>query len=742
MTESRSLRLVAIGFVVGSVLALLLLVSGVVAQERPPGGGAGTGRDADPDGTVVPPQEEGVTQAASEADEERAAPKLPAVLVTGQRVEGGVPVVPIDAVGSRDVFGPERVRETGARDVNDLVHHLPAIATRPYNGGEASAPSFSTRGLPDDGLTEYVHVLVDGVPASPLPYGWTAFSFFPVTPDRIHALDWIRGAHSVRYSPDTVGGVLNFVTQPIPDDATAGARSTFGTHDYSSNMVWGGLTHDGNGVLVSFVDRRGDGYRKDGGFDQQDLNVKLRRDLGGGDFVATSFTYMENEHQAPGGLTQAEFARDPFGNARPENRFEGYRGVADAVVHHEVGEETWVEGFTYFSATYRHLRAQRPHFPMPGDMLTISDWHDTSYVSGTGVRAEHRFELLGMEHALYGGARYQAEWIPGWTIHSEPYPGGPRTPEQDSEYALHALSLHLDDTVEPIERLKVTFGARVEWIPDASGDNDTGTATFDFDESFFTVLPGVGASYGITEDWTVFANYFQGFRAPQVWGFGEVPNPSSADLEFETSDSFEVGTRVRAPLGLTGSTTFWYNRYDDLAVYFSGFYESLGEIHAHGVDVEATWEAGAVTETLDGLALLGSITVQESELKSGPDAGNEVPYAWDTKAAWRARYEFCRGWVASLGGTFVGESFSDDANTRTENANGNLGINPDRTLWDAQLAKLIPVGEHGRLRLAVGATNLFDRDWYVHSRGGFFGGGKVAGPPLEAYASVDLTVAL
>ena len=211
------------------------------------------------------PHEEPAAPDDGAADEDG----VPVTLVIGRRAGDDVPVVPLDAIGARDVFGPERVRETGARDVNELVVHLPALSTRPYNGGEAAAPSFSMRGLPDDGLTEYVHVLIDGVPASPLPYGWTAFSFLPLTPERIHALDLVRGAHAVRYSPNTVGGILNFITEPIPDGPTLNTRSTFGSFDYSSNLITGGDTVGGVGWSASLVDRRGDGYRAGGGFDQQ-----------------------------------------------------------------------------------------------------------------------------------------------------------------------------------------------------------------------------------------------------------------------------------------------------------------------------------------------------------------------------------------------------------------------------------------------------------------------------------------
>jgi outer membrane receptor for Fe3+-dicitrate len=154
------------------------------------------------------------------------------VIVTGYNLEPGVPVVPLEAIGSREVFGPTQVRETGAREINDLVQYIPAISTRPYNGGEASAPSFSMRGLPDDGLTEYINVLIDGVPASSMPYGWTAFSFLPVTPDRLFAVDYLRGAHSwrVRYArwgwSATLGGT--YVGESFSDEANTTAPSADG----------------------------------------------------------------------------------------------------------------------------------------------------------------------------------------------------------------------------------------------------------------------------------------------------------------------------------------------------------------------------------------------------------------------------------------------------------------------------------------------------------------------------------
>jgi len=661
-----------------------------------------------------------------------AVPELPEVLVIGRRVDQGVPVVPLNGIGSRDVFGPERVRETGARDLNDLVQNLPALSARPYNGGEAAAPSFSMRGLPDDGLTEYIHILIDGVPANALPYGWTAFSFMPITTERIYAIDYIRGGHTLRYSPNTVGGVLNFITRPIPSKPTVEARSTLGSFDYSSTLLSGGGAMGDLGVLATYVDRRGEGYRRNGAFDQQDFNLKFRLDRGEGNWTAASFSYMEDEHQAPGGLSRRQFRNDRFANARPYNRFDGFRGVFDLVDHEPAGAG-WVEPFAYFSETGRHLRAQRPQTGKPS---SIEDWDDESFFAAAGLRGQQSVEILGGTHLLYGGVRLQRDWLPSWKLRTGSFPRGPGKLTQDARYALDAFSAHIDDTFEPLGGLTVNGGVRAEWIPDARGRDSVGG--WSFQDRFFTLLPGLGASYAVSDRWAFFSNYYRGFRAPQVWGYAFTRR--NADLVFEKGATAEVGTRIRDAGAFSGSLTGWRTVYDDFGVFFTGFYENLGKIVANGVDFELECEMGRVLPLLDGLNLSGSVTVQDSEMQTGPNAGNDVPYAWHKKAAWRARYECGAGWTASLGGVFVGDSYSDEANSFRQTPDGRIGLNTGWAIWDARLARHVQLREHTSLEFAVGATNLLDSRFSVHSRGGFFGPGQVAGAPRQAYFSLDLVL--
>lgn len=658
---------------------------------------------------------------------------LPPILVTGSLVDSEIPVVPLESIGSRNVFGPAQVRETGAREVNDLIQYLPAISTRPYNGGEASAPSFSMRGLPDDGLTEYIHVLIDGVPASPLPYGWTAFSFLPVTPDRLFAVDYLRGAHSVRYSPNTVGGVLNLMTPPIPKAPVVQTRITAGDYGYLSVLGSAGGTTGPTGLGMSYVYREGDGYRELGGFQQHDLNFKGRHVLDDQSWIAASVSYFSDEHQAPGGLTLAEFETDRFSNARPRNRFSGDRWVSDAVYQRNLEAGGSLVGFVYYSETYRALDAQRPHF---GDPDTLLRWTDTSHFLGVGARVEKPFSLAGLDNTLFAGWRYQREWLPHYRLNSEPFTGGAGTLTQDQAFTLDTVSFHIDDALHLHPRLTANLGVRLEWIPTAQGrDRING---WDFDDSFFAALPGLGLSYLITDHWSVFGNYFLGFRAPQAWGYGSAA-AAGHSLNLEHARSAELGTRLLTWGGLHGAVTLWHNDYDDFGVFYDGSYNNLGEIRAQGIDLELEWNLAPLLDPLDGLSLLGAVTFQDSELGSGPFAGNDVPYAWHQKASWRIRYQRW-GWTVTLGGTYVDESFSDEANTTSPSADGRLGVNPARVVWDARLAKEMPLHRLVLLELAIGASNLFDEDWYMHSRGGFFGPGLAAGPPRQLYASLGLNM--
>jgi len=130
------------------------------------------------------------------------------------------------------------------------------------------------------------------------------------------------------------------------------------------------------------------------------------------------------------------------------------------------------------------LFAERPQFGDPTDFL---HWNDLSYFVGVGTRLEQPVMLGSMEHRLYGGVRYHREWLPHYRLWSQPFTGGPQTLTQDQDFSLDTFSFHLDDTFQPVDRLTVNIGVRLEWIPNATGSDRV--AGWSFEEDFFTALP-------------------------------------------------------------------------------------------------------------------------------------------------------------------------------------------------------------------------------------------------------------
>ena len=81
------------------------------------------------------------------------------------------------------------------------------------------ALNFGIRGL-NPRLASRSTVLMDGIPVPFAPYGQPQLSFAPISMGNMDAVDVVRGGGAVRYGPQNVGGVVNFVTRAIPDEPT------------------------------------------------------------------------------------------------------------------------------------------------------------------------------------------------------------------------------------------------------------------------------------------------------------------------------------------------------------------------------------------------------------------------------------------------------------------------------------------------------------------------------------------
>lgn len=67
-------------------------------------------------------------------------------------------------------------------------------------------------------LTSRSTMLMDGISVPYTPYVQPQLSFAPASLGNMDAIDVVRIDSTVRYEPQSIGGVGNFVTRAIPKD--------------------------------------------------------------------------------------------------------------------------------------------------------------------------------------------------------------------------------------------------------------------------------------------------------------------------------------------------------------------------------------------------------------------------------------------------------------------------------------------------------------------------------------------
>lgn len=180
--------------------------------------------------------------------------------------------------GSAHVVGGEQLERFEQDDVHKVLRDVPGVYVR-QEDGYGLRPNIGMRGTGTERSAK-ISLLEDGVLIAPAPYSAPAAYFFPLV-TRMQAVEILKGMSSLRYGPSTVGGAINLVSRPVPQDREADVDVAGGSHLYGK--LHGRVAEAGPrfGVLLEGVKIRSDGFKElDGGgstgFDKNELHGKLR----------------------------------------------------------------------------------------------------------------------------------------------------------------------------------------------------------------------------------------------------------------------------------------------------------------------------------------------------------------------------------------------------------------------------------------------------------------------------------
>jgi Fe(3+) dicitrate transport protein len=642
--------------------------------------------------------------------------------------------------GSATLIAPASLEIWRAATMNDVLRRVPGLAVREEEG-LGLRPNIGIRGLSPTRSTK-VLLLEDGIPVTFAPYGDNASYYHPPI-SRFETIEVLRGSGQIAFGPQTVGGVINYITPAIPA-APAGRVSITGGDRSFLDVNARGSTHFGPvGALAAFSHRAGDGARENTGTQVNDVMLKAKLPIGDRHAVtARGNYYRERSNVTYSGLTEAEWAANP--NANPFSNDSMLLDRWGTSLTHGLTISSLARVTTAFYASgvdrawWRQSSnsAQRPNDASDPDCGGMANLHTTCGNEGR-VRAYQHFgveprlrvyhQLFGLASELEAGVRWHAERQDRRQLNGSSPNAREAGPGSDSNagvrednlrrntawsaFAQQRMALH-HFTVTPGVRVEHIQYERTNRLSDAHG---TTTLT--------QIIPGAGLTYEARPGLLLFGGAHRGFAPPRTEDIISNADGATVELDPELSWSYEAGFRGHAgPLNveLTAFRMDFENQIIPASVAGGtgaaltnsgrtlhqgaelGTRLNVGELlHFAGPYVESslTWLATARFQG-ERFAYVSTAGSDAGKVYAAQNAagtrervgvtGNRLPYAPEASYSLAAGFSRAGGLDLRLERFAVTRQFTDPANSRVAVADGQQGPIAGYALWNLSASQALP----------------------------------------------------
>ena len=637
--------------------------------------------------------------------------------------------------GARDVIRREDFERQGATSAREVLNRIPGV-NAPENNGTGShdmAMNFGIRGL-NPRLATRSTVLMDGIPVPFAPYGQPQLSFAPVSMGNMDAVDVVRGGGAVRYGPQNVGGIVNFVTRAIPDEPTVKAgfqteTSPSSSHDgfkTTGNLLAGGTADNGLGGALLYSGTRGGDWREHSDTRIDDLILKGNYQIDDANSLHAMAQYYDGEADMPGGLSTAAYKADPYQSTRPNDKFWGRRTLVNFGYRYQHDRREFTVN-SFFTKTLRSGYLDQ------GSFLSFSPRQ--YWVRGIETRFSQGFDLGNTAHEVGVGYRYISEagheLRYRTPIAANQLPTTDSRNDRDTRGATEAHAFFIDDKID-IGQWTFTPGIRYEMIEQEQTNLLTHVK---YKGDYNTPLPALNVLYHVTDSWNIYANTESSFGSVQ---YSQMPNRvSGGEVKPEKARTWELGTRydngnLRAEIGaflINFNNQYDSNQTTDTVI-------ARGKTRHQGIEASVNYALDGLTPALAGFDVYATYAYVDATIREdGPNKGNRVPFSSKNKGTLGIGYT--QGpWKANLDSSYQTDQFADNANTRKESADGSTGKIPGYMVFNSRVG--YDFGHQlSDLNVAVGVKNILNHEYFTRSFDDN-NKGKYVGEPRTVYVQTSV----
>ncbi|WP_144210772.1 TonB-dependent receptor [Shewanella donghaensis] len=593
---------------------------------------------------------------------------------------------PLNIAANVNVIDQVDIQLSGAVSLTELLRSQAGIQVSDNNSGT----TFSMRGFSASQAASNTLILIDGRRLNNIDIAAPSINAVPL--NQVERVEILSGSAGVLYGDQAVGGVINIITK-APNKEGGGLQLSAGSFDtYEAKGDISGLINDNWHYYFAGSYNQSDNYRDNNESETASVLGRLQYQTDIENFFV-EVNYFDNDRQAPGALTLAQYQDDPT-QAAPY--------TDDDYVH---------EMTTALRSGYEYQLTKE--WALAAD-LNYSDTLTTNFLWGSAGRIERSL----LSFSPKATANYQVDngdldIVAGVDLSVGEADFDLAFTQRNNEQKV--ASVYVQASVPLTQSLSYVVGGRYSNVTDDLFDQTLYPNRVDLDNNAHAFELGLNYRPSLENRFYIRAN--DNFRFAKVDEQAYTP-VTTIGLDPQTGRSYEAGWDWT-----TTTQNFKLNFYrldlEDEIVYDGGRTDGpqggganvnadastrYGANAAYDVQIASDWLLGASYDYID------------AEFTEGENEGKALSWVAEHNARAYVSYDIAQEWQIFVEGIYTGERYieGDNANVDPKLSSyvlANLAINYTRNEWTASLR----------------ADNLLDKDYVSAGYYSAWGNGYYSG---------------
>jgi len=617
--------------------------------------------------------------------EENSGVDLEKIVVTPARMEQ----LDYKSASNVTVISGEDIASSGARNASDVLEQKAGVNI--YSNSSDKTVKVDIRGFADTAVSN-VLVLVDGRKVNSIDISGADWLQIPV--EAIDRIEVIRGAGSVLYGDNAVGGVVNIITKKGKGKLSGKAGTMVGSYGTRQDDIEiQGADKDISYYLCSKYFET-DGYRANSNLLAKDMNARI--DFGAAEFLSVGFSagWHKDDYGMPGGLDdQSEL--DRYGRRGSADALD-FASTKDRFVKISIDSDPKLSGMDLGKIAIDSFYRNR-------------DAYSWFYYGGWPTATKYKIDTRGLtfkniqnrniadkEFNLVTGIDY---YDIKHTIRGSEYNSDDLTIYKD-EIGFYGYSEY-----ELFRDLFLNGGARYQRAK-YRFDQQKSSPLYTTRTPSETVFIG-GAKYEYAKGSNVRFNIQENFRFLATDEWYSTWTGLNTNLKQQTGIQYEMGIKHNIDDALMLEMTPYVididnEIYVNPAVY-PGNNENYPKTRRKGVELSMDSDLFKFRSSpyLDKLWVFANYTYEQPKFRGGEYDDNDIPMVPRHKANAGLNMDFLKNYEVSLIGKFVGDSYA------ANDAKNELSKVKNHVTLDARAAY-----KKSLFEVYCGISNIFDEKYY------------------------------